>query len=157
MEPVIGAPTLSPVLSRYLMAKITTRTETSSAKNPVTARMKKYRLSTSGANEDACSGKSGIPDNIGITASRAARSLRPRLPAPSEHDETPDEQNGQHPAQTHEVHHHDPVSPALRVIVEAVQQQLVDGRADFSLTRFHERQPQLLRRVLDTVKVPGQL
>ena len=61
--------------SRYLIAKMMTNTTTSSAKNAVTAVTKKYRLSTSGARLEACSGKSGIPSNIkryGLTRSGAA-------------------------------------------------------------------------------------
>ena len=41
------------------MAKNTTRTVTARAKNPLTAMMKKYRLSTRGATVEAWSGKSG--------------------------------------------------------------------------------------------------
>jgi hypothetical protein len=62
---VIGAPTLRPVSSRYLIAKKATRITTRIAKNAVMAMMTKYRLSTWGARVDACSGKSGIPDSIG--------------------------------------------------------------------------------------------
>jgi len=64
MEPVIGAPTFSPVWSRYLTAKTMTKNTTINAKNAVIAVTKKYRLSTSGARLDACTGKSGIPSNI---------------------------------------------------------------------------------------------
>src|SRR5687768_17414306 len=64
MEPVIGAPTFSPVRSRYFTAKTMTKNTTSSATNAVTAVTKKYRLSTSGARLDACSGKSGMPSSI---------------------------------------------------------------------------------------------
>jgi len=55
MEPVIGAPTFSPVGSRYLIAEEMTKTTTSSAKNAVTAVTKKYRLFTSGATRGAAS------------------------------------------------------------------------------------------------------
>ena len=60
----IGAPTFSPVVSRYLMAKMITSTTTRSAKNAVVAVTKKYRLSTAGAREEACSGNRGIPESI---------------------------------------------------------------------------------------------
>src|SRR5918994_1636302 len=58
-DPWIGAPTSSGWRRRYLIAKMMTSTVTTSAKNALTAVMKKYRLSTRGAIVDACSGKSG--------------------------------------------------------------------------------------------------
>ena len=118
---------------------------------------KKYRLSTSGARVDACSGKSGIPSNIYGYASHARRGagirdsrrriIRMKPPMPST-VRTP-------PSRTRFITM-SAVAAALRVVVEAVEQQLVDRRADVPLARFDQRQPQLLRRVLDAVEVARQ-
>src|SRR6187402_717915 len=64
IDPWIGAPTCVPVWSWYLMAKIATKITTAIAKNDVTPRIRKYSLSTSAANVDACGGKIGMEDNI---------------------------------------------------------------------------------------------
>src|SRR3990167_4756388 len=154
IDPVIGAPTRSPVRSRYLIAKISTSTTTSSAKNAVTAVTKKYRLSTSGARVEACSGNSGIPGSIPTgpsgpiesdsrqafrrehasttTSPSRAADRRGRLAQAHHHDVRPDEEHGQHPAQADEVHHEQAIPAALRVVVETVEEQLVDEAADAS-------------------------
>ncbi len=46
--------------------------------------------------------------------------------------------------------------PRGRVVVEAGQQQLVDGAADLVIRRLHQRQLQVARPVLDAVEVPRQ-
>ena len=129
----IGAPTFSPVGSRNRTAKIITATATSSAKNAVTAVTKKYRLSTSGARLDACWGKSGNPKRIYVDASGTTE-RRMHLAAAHEHDEAPDKEDGQHTTQANEIHDQQPVPTALRVVMKAVQQQLVDDTANLSLT-----------------------
>src|SRR5262245_35948797 len=156
MEPVIGAPTFSPVWSRYFTAKTMTKNTTISAKNAVTAVTKKYRLSTAGARVDACSGKSGIPSNIFVTVSRAARRRHSRLAASHDQNESADPQHRHDAAKPDEVHHHESVAAALGVVVEAVEQQFVDRRADAPLAGFHQGKAQFLRRVLDAVEVAGQ-
>src|ERR1043165_4174628 len=105
IDPVIGSPTFSPVSSRYLIAKNVTRMTTSSAKKAVTATMKKYRLSTSGARVDACVGKSGMPDSIELVGRRGLR-------VAAEHDEHErrHSRHGQHGARAHQIHHRCAVS-----------------------------------------------
>src|SRR5262245_42241996 len=131
IEPVIGAPTRLPVPSRYLIVKTSTPMMTMSAKNAVTAVTKKYRLSTSGARLDACSGNSGIPDSICLRPEVLERLAR--LAAAHQEYEAADEEDRQHPAQPHEVHHHDAIPAALRVVMKTVEEELVDDRADPSL------------------------
>ena len=65
-------------------------TETSTAKNAVTATMKKYRLSTRAAIVDACSGNSENPDPISAQACLSAAVSRSRAPHQQNepHDET---------------------------------------------------------------------
>src|SRR3970040_1843914 len=74
----MGAPTSSAWRRRYLIAKTTMRTATSTAKNVLTATRKKYRLSTRDATVDACSGNSGVPGSINLSSVAASR--RPDRP-----------------------------------------------------------------------------
>ena len=57
------------------MAKAITSSVTSTAKNPLVATMKKYRLSTRAAIVDACSGNKGME---GSMCSRKVRSIQSR-------------------------------------------------------------------------------
>jgi hypothetical protein len=52
------------IVGPILDAKTITTIVTTRRRNAVTATMNRYRLSTRGASVDACSGKSGIPENI---------------------------------------------------------------------------------------------
>src|SRR5207249_581598 len=63
-EPVMGAPTAAGFLRWYRTAKTTMDAAMRIEKNAVSATRKKYRLSTSLASVDACSGKRGEPDHI---------------------------------------------------------------------------------------------
>jgi hypothetical protein len=59
-DPWIGSPDSSGCRRRYLIAKNTTSTVTTTAKNALTAIMKKYRLSTRAATVEAWSGNNGM-------------------------------------------------------------------------------------------------
>src|SRR5262245_29877156 len=120
------------------------------AKNAVIVMTPRYRLSTSGASDEACSGKSENPENI--KALRVALHLLLFLP-PHQENESGDGDNRQHAAKPHQVHHDRAVAPVRGIIVIAIEQQLVDERPDMPLPRFEQREPQLLWRVLDAVEI----
>src|SRR6185369_17809020 len=132
------------------MAKIATKMTTAIAKKDVTARIRKYSLSTSEAYVDACAGKMGMADNIGLRATLRGRA---RFATPHQQNEAGHQCHGDHASQPDQIHHDHTVPSRFGVVVKAVEQQLVDLRADGALARFDERQPQLLRRVLDAVEV----
>src|SRR5712692_2854653 len=52
------------------------------------------------------------------------------------------------------VHDHQGVLAAGRVVVVAVQQDLVRRRADPAIGRFHQPQAQIARRIVDSVEIP---
>src|SRR4029450_8642137 len=114
------APTRLPVPSRYLIVKTSTPMMTTSAKNAVTAVTKKYRLSTSGARLYACTGNRGIPDSICLRPEVLERLTR--FAAAHQEHEAADEEDSQHPAQPHEVHHHDAIPATLRVVMDAAEE-----------------------------------
>ena len=58
-------------------------------------------------------------------------------------------------AEPHQVEDRGAVAAGLGVVLVAVEQDLVDGVADPPAGRVHEREPQVLRRVLDAEQVVG--
>src|SRR5678816_4936119 len=71
IEPVIGAPTASGSLVRYLTAKYTTRMLVRMPKKAVTPMMNQYSWSTCGAIVDACAGMIDKWDTVSYTHFRA--------------------------------------------------------------------------------------
>src|SRR5688572_17728640 len=76
-----------------------------------------------------------------------------RLTPPHDQDEAHQKRERDRAAQAYEVHRNGAVAADGRVVVVAVEQQLVDDRADAPLPRLHQRHPQLLRRVLHAVEI----
>src|SRR5262245_12789787 len=103
------------------------------AKNAVIVMTPRYRLSTSGASDEACSGKSENPENI--KALRVALHLLLFLP-PHQENESRDGEHRQHAAKPHQVHDDRAVAAVGRIVVIAIEQQLIDERADVPLPRF---------------------
>ena len=129
IEPVIGAPTFSRSSVAVLHGEVDDHDSTTRMREERRDREdEEIQLVHLGASVDACSGNSGMPDNIDAQACLSAtwRDSRRRISTTKPSDET----NRQHAAQPHEVHDDGAVPPARRVVVEAVEQQLVDDRAD---------------------------
>src|SRR6202171_4679163 len=90
-----------------------------------------------------------------IVADRAGRAAPP-LAAPHQKEEPRKDQDGADPAQTNQVHHDGAVLPDFRIVVVAVQKDLVDRVADFPIGGFDEPETEVARRVLDPVEVAGE-
>ena len=140
---------------------------TTTAKNALTAIMKKYRLSTRAATVEAWSGNNGMVGSMCLRykslSSRAAAQACapcgqrvPSVPAPQHQNGQADPHDREDAGRLHEPHDRQAVLAALRVVVETGQQQLVHGAADLAVGGVDERQPQIARAVLDAVEVVRQ-
>src|SRR4029079_6959270 len=148
------------------MAKNVTSTITSTAKKPLVASRKKYRLSTRDASVEAWSGKNWMRGSMCSRGAvdRVRRSLEPGvrrewpapLPPSHHHHRHADDQKGRHTTGPDDPHHREAVLPARRVVVEAREQKLICRTADLPIRSLDERQAQIARSVLDAVEVMRQ-
>ena len=143
-----------------------TSTVTATAKNAHTAVMKKYRWSTRAAIVDACSGNSGMPGSMcaltfldsicGAPGVRVPRQRSVPLAPPHQHDRRAARHERQHAGNPDQRHHGEAVPAARRVVVKAIQEDIVDRAADLPIGGLDQRQPQIARPVLDAVEVVRQ-
>ena len=156
MEPVIGAPTFSPGVVAVLHGKDDDEEHDEQREERRDRRDEEIQVIHLGSEVGRLFGKSGMPDSIDVSASHARRGAR-RLTAPHQQDESGD---GQH---RHDARRAAPGSSPPR------RSGRSRGRSGSSraaarrspsrsspCARLHERQAQLLRRVLDAVEVAGQ-
>ena len=88
---------------------------------------------------------------------RAHCGVVPRRRAGRGQDEAAEGGDGQEASEPHEVEDRGAVAAGLGVVLVAVEQDLVDGGADLPARRVHQREAEVLRRVLDAEEVVGDL
>ena len=81
----------------------------------------------------------------------------PPLPSPQDEHARHQRQHGRESRCSDEPHDREAVAGALRVVVEAIEEQLVDRRPDPLIGRLEHGKPHVARAVLDAVEVPRQL
>src|SRR5215208_1729075 len=107
-------------------------------------------MSTSPERDEADCGKSGKVDFI--SGGPQGPGLG-GLPPPQEHDQKDDAEHGQDAAQPYDVQGDGAVAADHRIVVEAVEQDLVDQAADLAAGRLDQAQPDVARRVLEAEDV----
>src|ERR1700730_4633951 len=143
-------PTSSAWRRRKRTMKTTMRTAISAVKKRLIASQTANMASISRAAAVACSGKKG---NDRISGSPQGV-LAPVLAPEQQRDHGAQARHAKDRAQADDVEGRGAVPPLHRVVVEAVEEHLVDGRADAVAGRLHQPQPDVARRELDAVQVP---
>src|ERR1700720_1613464 len=132
------------------------------AKNTHTAVIYTIRASTLGAKLDACSGYNGNCDCTVLVCSllAAAAERRTQFRIWRAHIATPENQNTRHDgkdrqnsAETKDPENGGTVAAGRRVILETVEQQMIDGIADFAGGSVHQAEPNLSRRIFHSIEI----
>src|SRR5579862_3374802 len=124
---------------------------TATAKNRQTALMYPISTSTCGAKLDADSGYNGICDCTGLIGSLCGM----RIAATENQNAGNDTENGSNATQTNDFQNERAVASGRRIILKAIQQQTIDGSADFAGGSIDETETQVARRILHAIKITG--
>src|SRR5829696_8938212 len=111
-------------------------------------------MSTSPESDEADCGKSGKVDSM--SGGPQGPGLG-GLPPPQEHDQEDEAEHGQDAAQPYDVQGGGAVAADHRIVVEAVEQDLVDQAADLAAGRLDQAQPDVACRVLEAEDVARDL
>src|SRR5262245_19178849 len=141
-EPWISAGRSSSERRRNLTANTASSVAISTPKNTLTAIRKRYSASTLPAVVEAPSGKK-----------KRQLPTRQPLPAQPQRHEARQQQQRQQAGCAQQPHHGSAVTAHRGVVLVTVEQHLVDRRPDVALRGLVQRQPQVLRRVLDAEQV----
>src|ERR1700748_2159684 len=105
------------------------------------------RASTLGAKLDACSGYNGICDCTVLVCSLRFRFQRVMIAPPENQYACNDREDRQKPSQTHNPQNCGAVARGGRIVLEAVEQQVIDRTADLARGSVDQPQPDIARRV----------
>src|SRR6476661_9872655 len=122
----------------------------STVKKRLTSDQTMNRASTCPESVEAESGKSGNVDFISGGSQGPGLS---GLPPAQEHDEEDEADHGREAGHAHEPQGDDAVAADHRVVVKAVEQDLVDEAADLVAGGLDQAEPQVARRVLDAEEI----
>src|SRR5215471_12344725 len=110
------------------------------AKKTQTEVIKSISPSIGGAKLDACSGYNGNCDCTALVRSLNGRVTRVKFAAPKNPNSTDNGKNGQDATQADDPENRGAVGCARRIVVIAEQQDVINGRADFSSGGVHQAQ-----------------
>src|SRR5580704_13136083 len=152
MSPWIGTPTSPGVFRLYLKKKKITAAVMATAKNRQIAVMYTIRASTLGAKLDACSGYSGSCDCTALVCSLRFRFER--VIASSE-DQNPrdDRENRKYSAKADDAKNRGAVARGRRIVLEAIQQEMVDRTSDLSGRGVDQAESHVARRIFHSVEI----
>src|SRR5688500_7806493 len=136
--------TSCPGRRRYRIAKTRMMIQTTTEASPQITHKVRKSPSTWPEVVDADSGKSGKLSNMRF----------PLFPD-HENDEAGNPQDGCSSRDADGIHRHGAVTSGRRIVAVAQQQELIDGRADGFVRRFHQSQAQVSRRVLNAKEIPA--
>src|ERR1700756_5035644 len=132
------------------------------AKNTHTAVMYTIRASTLGAKLDACSGYNGICDCTVLVCSLLAAAVerwtqfgirRVSIATPENQNTRHDRKDRQNPAGEKYPENGGTVTGGRRVVLETVEQQMIDGIADFACGSVHQSEPNVSRRIFHAIEI----
>src|SRR5687768_14765223 len=72
---------------------------------------------------------------------------------PQDQNQRADTKEGNNTAEPHDIDDDRAIASRSRVVMEAVEQQLIDGRADLVVGSLDQPEPQVSRVILDAIKV----
>src|SRR6185436_3000907 len=106
--------------------------------------------STSPESEEAESGKSG---NGELMSGGSQRTGLGSLPPPQEDDQEGERHHGRHGRNAQDVQGGGAVAAHRRIVVEAVEEELVDDGAELAVARLHQAEPDVAGRKLDPQQI----
>src|SRR5258708_19318354 len=120
-----------------------------------TATIKSMRPSTSGAKLDADSGYNGNCDCTVLVCSLVAQIRARRCVIAAAENQKGEEHSGncEHAAQADDAEDRGTIAGRARIILKAIQQDVIHGRPDFSGGRIHQSQANIAGRKFHSIKI----